>query len=253
MEAMWMLAGSESLDFIANYNSRMKEFSDDGKTLPGAYGYRWRTHFERDQLEETIQLLLKDPHTRRAVIGMWDPMEDLGKQSNDLPCNTHCYFRGHDGLLDMTVCCRSNDAIWGAYGANVVHFSILHELIAQATGMLQGKMYQVSNNFHIYDRHWDLLNFPHVVDNHYETRVIKSPPLLGDSESYTTFLEDCETMVGYEWNFSTEFFQKVVYPAAIIWREYQLGDMRVALERTKDQPYYDWFIAMEAWLQRRVK
>src|ERR1700744_2369987 len=41
-ESLWMLAGRNDLAPLTYYNSRMNEFSDDQKTLNGAYGYRWR-------------------------------------------------------------------------------------------------------------------------------------------------------------------------------------------------------------------
>ena len=61
---------------------------------------------------------------------MWDGSCDLDTHHNDLPCNTHIYFRVVDGKLNMTVCNRSNDVIWGMTGANAVHMTMLQELIA---------------------------------------------------------------------------------------------------------------------------
>ena len=40
-----------------------------------------------------------------------------------------------NGRLQMTVHCRSNDIIWGTYGANAVHFSILQEYVAARIGV----------------------------------------------------------------------------------------------------------------------
>ncbi len=65
------------------------------------------------------------PNDRRTVVGMWDPWEDLWEENDgkDYPCNTQIYFWERKGQLNMTVCNRSNDMIWGAYGANAVHMS----------------------------------------------------------------------------------------------------------------------------------
>ena len=88
----------------------------------------------------------------------------------DKPCNTHIYFQvrrersfqggknTHDDYLDMTVCCRSNDIIMGAYGANAVHLSILQEYIAASVGVYVGRYYQFSNNYHMYQRDIDAMN-----------------------------------------------------------------------------------------------
>jgi thymidylate synthase len=158
-ESMWMLAGRNDTNALKPFVPRMQDFSDDQETLNGAYGYRWREFFGYDQLVELTNLLKRDPSTRRAVLSMWNAaayegygwQADLTNQgSKDLPCNTHVYFDASRGYLDMTVCCRSNDVVWGAYGANVVHFSFLHEWMAAAAGLHLGRYYQMSNNYHIY-------------------------------------------------------------------------------------------------------
>ena len=39
-------------------------------------------------------------------------------KSKDVPCNTHAYFAiNAEGSLDLTVCNRSNDLVWGCLGA----------------------------------------------------------------------------------------------------------------------------------------
>lgn len=92
-EALWMLAGRNDVAPVAYYASNMKNYSDDGKTLNGAYGYRWRhaevdrnSPFEKehDQLQILIQHLRADPNSRRAVLQMWNVEDDL------LKIGTHC-------------------------------------------------------------------------------------------------------------------------------------------------------------------
>src|SRR5690606_1699783 len=120
-ESMWMLAGSNLAAPMVRLVGNMASFSDDALVFHGAYGHRWRNRFGYDQLLNVIKLLQRDPTTRRAVIAMWDPNSDLDyalRGGLDTPCNTHLYFGVRDGALNMTVCCRSNDAVWGAHGAN---------------------------------------------------------------------------------------------------------------------------------------
>lgn len=155
IEALWMLWGSNSLPILTHYNRRMAEFSDDGgETQHGAYGFRWRYHFGRDQLEDAIRLLQNKPHSRRAVIQMWDCNVDIDllEKLKDVPCNLVVtpWLDTTFNTLNITVFCRSNDAIWGAAGANAVHFSILQEYLAARLNAKVGKYYQVSNNFHAY-------------------------------------------------------------------------------------------------------
>lgn len=171
-ESLWMLDGRDDAAFL---NRFVRDFGDrfaDEGILHGAYGFRWREAFGGDQLVGIVSMLKEDPTTRRAVLQMWSSDLDLGARFKDIPCNTHVYFRVRDQdavitdlstlpgpiessdakhkVLDVTVCCRSNDVIWGAYGANAVHFSMLQEYVAGAIGVKVGRMYQLSNNWHAY-------------------------------------------------------------------------------------------------------
>jgi thymidylate synthase len=150
MEAIWMLAGANSVPFLAKFAQNIKQYSDNGTTFHAAYGHRWKHHFGADQIEQIIYMLKKDSHTRRAVLGMWDPEVDLESFSKDLPCNTHVYFKVQENYLHMTICNRSNDLVWGMLGANFVHMSILQEYIANAVDLEIGNMYQFTNNLHVY-------------------------------------------------------------------------------------------------------
>lgn len=71
-ESLWMLAGREDLAPLQYYVSTFGNFSDDGRTLHGAYGYRWRHQFGYDQLEEIVKEIRSNPWTRRCVLQMWD-------------------------------------------------------------------------------------------------------------------------------------------------------------------------------------
>ena len=150
MESIFMLAGRRDATWLDQFmKTYSKRFADEYGNQEDSYGWRWRNHFFYDQLEFVIGLLRHDPTTRQAVLDHWDPDTDLNT-SGAKPCNTHVYFRAKDGILDMTVCNRSNDIIWGLYGANAVHFSVLHEYVATMTGLKVGTYYHISNNFHAY-------------------------------------------------------------------------------------------------------
>lgn len=151
-EALWMLAGRNDLAPLTRYVKDFGKFSDDGVTLYGAYGNRWRRALDVDQLAVIAERLTEDPSDRRNVLQMWQGEYDLGRNSKDIPCNLMATFqRDTHGALDMTVFCRSNDIIWGAYGANAVHFGFLLEYMAAAIGCAVGIYRQVSVNWHAYE------------------------------------------------------------------------------------------------------
>lgn len=150
-EALWMLDGRNDVFPLTVFAKNAANYSDDGLTWFGAYGYRWRKAFNVDQLPIIARRLRENPDDRRCVLQMWDTRLDLDRAFKDVPCNLIATFqRDAFGKLDLTVFCRSNDIIWGAYGANVVHFSILQQYIAHAIGCRMGTYTQISVNWHAY-------------------------------------------------------------------------------------------------------
>lgn len=273
MEALWMLAGRNDVEWIQQYNSRMGEFSDDKQTLWGAYGYRWRHFFDGiDQLEHAIRQLRANPHSRRVVLSMWSPEGDLcatfnpedagdnptplgGPTSRDLPCNTHIYLAIHNGRLNITVCNRSNDAIWGAFGTNVVHMSILQEYIASALGVEVGPYYQFSNNMHVYTEKFDerqrLVLATHPDDRYARGLVVPAPLLIAD-ETIMDFDRDLrqffEDDVRSAWR--TVFFRSTVMPMYWAWR-HRKEDLSSGIPDAKEIAAADWRTACVEWLERR--
>lgn len=260
MEAMWMLAGCSDVAFVACYNPRMREFADMG-ILRGAYGERWRKHWvdeggdQIDQIEMAIHMLRNDPRSRRVVISMWDPSDDLGTDVKDIPCNTQIYFRVVGGKLDMTLTCRSNDIVWGAYGANAVHFGFLHELVAAGAGYPQGNLYQLSNNWHIYERHWGMIGKSDWDGCPYEMADHPYVPLvnIANKESYKDVLHDAEVRTGVLpiADMRTFFFRAVVVPMQESWDYYKRGSMLEAIDVLERTYPSEWIDAGLNWLRRR--
>lgn len=150
-EALWMLAGRNDVVGPARYAKQMVNYSDDGKTFHGAYGYRWKQWFGFDQLSSIAESLKKNSDDRRQILQMWDPKSDLGCTGKDFPCNVSATFQiNTNGALDLCVFNRSNDIVWGCYGANAVHFSFLLEYMAKWIGVPVGRYSQISINWHGY-------------------------------------------------------------------------------------------------------
>lgn len=252
-EALWMLAGRDDVASVARFVPRMAEFSDNGTTLHGAYGYRWRYWFEYDQLNAIVGLFAKDKTTRRAVLSMWDPEVDPDTADGggkDVPCNTHAYFAARNGVLDMTVCCRSNDAVWGAHGANVVHFAFLHEYMAGRIGMPVGNYLQFSNNYHAYVERPDVKKL-------LESKRPKAPEVATNQAMLdpTTPAFDAEVLAivkgSLEGPCSSPFLAHVVRPmmlAHLLHRQGYTTQGASILANSK----IDWHVAGHRWLLRRL-
>ena len=255
-ESIWMLSGSNEVHLPAKYAAQIREYSDDGVTLHAAYGHRWRLHFGVDQIEAVISMLRRDPSSRRAMIAMWDPHSDLNREGKDLPCNTHIYFDINAPFLNMTVCNRSNDLVWGACGANAVHLSILHEYIARATGFLQGTYYQFTNNLHVYEKHWPLFDLGVISDpdsDPYSQHKVLPVPLFSDPTERQDFDADCRYWTDPKYDLRTAFFAGVVAPLSQAWEAHKKGDAMWAQQYVQNCIATDWRRAAKEWLERRYK
>lgn len=275
-EALWMLAGRKDAASVSRFAKQMESFADGDGQLWGAYGWRWRYFFGFDQLGQILALLKADPKTRRAVLSMWSAVGDLvsvaggdgGMASKDVPCNTHVYFDMTQGSLDMTVCNRSNDIVWGAYGANIVHMSILQEFVACAVGVPVGVYNQFSNNFHAYIDRPDVQRLidtasstkqagwtvAYVADDRY-SRLSKPVGLMPEGNAHWgDWLAECEALVDYpysedKWRFA--FFRYTVQPLMLAHEAYKAGAIGRAIELAAQCEAFDWRAAATEWLQRR--
>lgn len=257
-ECLWMMHGSNTVEPVAHYVKRMRSFSDDGRTLHGAYGHRWRFHFGGiNQPLTIVKALQSNPEDRRNVLTMWDPECDLGRNGKDVPCNTHAYFgRDAEGRLDMTVCCRSNDIIWGAYGANAVHFSFLQEFMAGAIGCEVGRYWQMSNNYHAYRATLDpLAEAERTLPDPYIEEVVRPFPII--TVDPDTWLQDLQMFLeeGVVLGLREPFFRRVAQPIVMAHEAYKTGSgvdrYETALEIIAQCRADDWRFACRMWLERR--
>ncbi|CAD6562649.1 thymidylate synthase [Paraburkholderia sabiae] len=148
VEACWVLRGSNELAPLAREIATYGDFSDDGVTLNGAYGYRLRSYFDFDQIEQGLEILKLDPSSRRVVLSLYDT-DDLGKRSKDIPCNTSVFLKIIDRKLDLTVINRSNDLFLGV-PYNIFTFGILQAYLAKRLGMDIGNQRHFTDCLHAY-------------------------------------------------------------------------------------------------------
>lgn len=264
-EGLWMLAGRRDVDFVKRFNSRIKDYSDNGMYFHGAYGHRWRKHFGFDQLEDCIQLLIADPDTRRAVLSMWDPEVDLGADSKDIPCNDLVFFKRLGNELRMTICCRSNDAIWGAYGANAVHFSMMMEYVAGRVGCQMGRMTQVSDSLHAYtdNPQWEKLReTPPGGRDLYKDGLVTSYPMVRYAETWNSDLSAFMLWADTEWDrddfdgapdypYDNPFFREVAEPMLVTFKLHKDKSPGGGLAMVNEIAAPDWQLACREWLERR--
>jgi len=271
MEALWMLAGRRDVAWLSRFNARMATYSDDGVVFNAAYGYRWRQQFElktasgeapRDQLGVIVEMLRADPDSRRAVLQIWDAEADLGVDSKDLACNTQAMFKVRGGRLNMTISNRSNDIVWGCYGANAVQFSMLLEYLAARIGVEPGTYRQVSDSYHAYHDTWPKISgiaerfrgdpyvqgevsvYPLVADpDHFDEELLRwiaNPP---DDLSFAQWETE-------QSRWRNPYFIRVATPVHNSWLAYKRKDREAAGQWLDRCAATDWQRAGREWLQR---
>jgi len=252
-EALFFLAGRNDVSWVARFNKRMLIYSDDGKTLAGSYGHRWRVAFGQDQIAHVEDILRKDPASRRAVLQMWHAPLDLGVDSKDICCNLLASLKIRDGRLLMTVFSRSHDVIWGALGSNTVTFSTLQEYLASRLGLAIGPYTQVSDSFHAYDGVWEKCwGLPVDQPCPYETGEVAASPLHADDPGWDADLADLFETPSGPGRYRTPWFETTVKPLFLANALRQAGAWAAAVEAAQECASTDWRWATVEWLQRRI-
>lgn len=292
-ESIWMLAGRDDAaplnHFVRNFG---RSYGETGGEVHGAYGRRWRSAFGVDQLDTVVQKLLVDPDSRQAVLQMWDcapAHDDLTGSWRDRPCNTHVYLRlrrekrlgvAEEGrgmhpidrvrVLDLTVCCRSNDIVWGAHGANAVHFSVLQEYLAARLGAEVGIMYQLSNNYHAYLRELDKLEqraevrtrqlLPNALEDDRYAKMVPMPifdvPVMVDNDvrHFVRMMDSPHYVHGEAAGaYGNTWFKNTLEPAMhahALWRA-EAHETALRVASSVESP--DWRAACTEWLRRRIR
>ena len=253
MEFIWMMSGSNKAEWIAQFNKRYMSYAEPDGLVHGAYGHRWINHFNGvDQIVEVVSQLKKDRTTRRAVLGMWDPRVDLEPHA-DLPCNTHIYLRVDADCVNMTVCNRSNDIIWGMLGANVVHMTLLQELITHGSGLGIGSYMLMSNNAHVYTKlpKVDQILATRAPVDPYLEGLVDPYPLLDKDEQMKDMLMDCYDFVNTTGSrYRTRWMNEVAVPMYLAWYHRKDGGSKNEQFINKIQAT-DWRKACLEWVARR--
>lgn len=250
-ESLWMLAGRSDVAFLDQYNSQMKQYSDDGEGFNAAYGQRLRSGFGLDQIDTVIKRLRANPDDRRAVLQIWDP-KDLVKDSRDLACNIVIAPRIRRGRFDWTVFNRSNDYVFGMTGANVVHLSIIQEYMARMIGVEPGSYTQITNCLHAYTENpvWQRVKDTQLkFHDLYTVGKVKPFPLVTKVHDWDNDLKRWMDCPWADHKYADPFFNQVAKPMAIVHRAHK--ENKDGLKYASRIEAQDWKVACCKWLERR--
>lgn len=249
MEVVWMFAGQRNVGWLKQFNKRIETYANNS-VIHGAYGYRW-FNLWGDQVRTVIEQLRRDPMTRQAVLQMWDAQSDHMVHWNDRPCNTQIYFRNVNGELTMTVTNRSNDVVWGMFGANCVHMSYLHEFVARAAGLTQGRYHVFTNNLHFYTGGYP--NGQDIWQNFVEHSIYPSEhfPFISLPDSHHKMKHECMQFIsGFHEQCTLPWLTKVAKPMHDCYLAKTPGARLAHASLIEDAA---WRTAAFQWLERRYE
>lgn len=152
-EMLWYITARNDIDFIHKFSTFWSRLSDDGITCNSAYGDILFKRHGFNQVEKIIELLKKDKNSRRAVLNLNVPNENV-IETNDEICTIALVFKITDNKLNCTGIMRSNDIYLGL-PYDVAFFTSLQKYIANRLGIEYGYYTHFVTNLHFYKRDFD--------------------------------------------------------------------------------------------------
>lgn len=169
-ELLWFLEGSNDDNRLKELNGSERTiwtdnaeapYWDPNKKFPGdlgrIYGVQWRDWKKPDgtsvdQIAELVEMLKKDPYSRRLIVTAWNPGE-LDQMALP-PCHMFMQCFVADGKLSLLMHQRSCDLFLGV-PFNIASYSLLLHMLAQVTGLQVGEFVHSLGDVHIYHDHFD--------------------------------------------------------------------------------------------------
>ena len=157
-ELLWFISGDTNINYLReNGVTIWDEWADEHGNLGPVYGHQWRSWScpngrAIDQLSGVINLIQRNPDSRRMLVTAWNPAEV--DQMALPPC--HCLFQFYvaGGKLSCQLYQRSADVFLGV-PFNIASYALLTMMIAQVCGLEPGEFIHTTGDTHIYRNHFD--------------------------------------------------------------------------------------------------
>ena len=155
-ELLWFLRGDTNVRYLRDNGVTIwDEWADAEGELGPVYGVQWRswrgadgrTH---DQIAAAIDLLKRDPHSRRIIVNAWN-VGELDRMALT-PCHAMFQFYVADGRLSCQLYQRSADIFLGV-PFNIASYALLTHMLAQQCNLEVGDFIWTGGDCHIYSNH----------------------------------------------------------------------------------------------------
>ncbi len=166
-ELLWYLKGETHIRNLREHTKIWDAWTSREKNweIGKMYGYQW-VNWEKfiekgdgstqktyiNQIQEVIDLIKKNPNSRRMVVTAWNPsvLDDIALPS----CHAFFIFNVSNGKLNCHLTQRSGDIALGI-PFNLACYATLTQMIAQETNLKLGEFSHYINDAHIYVNHID--------------------------------------------------------------------------------------------------
>lgn len=153
-ELNWILSGNTNTKYLKDNGITIwDEWASEDGSLGPIYGKQLRDFNGVDQLNKAIELIKKDPNSRRNVITLWNP-SDLDKQALHCCHGTVIQFYVSSNRLSCSMYQRSGDVFLGI-PFNISSYSLLTHMVAQVCDLEVGEFIHTIGDTHLYLNHID--------------------------------------------------------------------------------------------------
>ena len=155
-ELLWFLKGDTNVRYLREHGvSIWDEWADDRGELGPIYGKQWRAWpgpdgRPIDQISRTIDLIRRNPDSRRIVVNAWNVGEL--EQMSLTPCHALFQFWVGDGKLSCQLYQRSADVFLGV-PFNIASYALLTHMFAQQCDLAAGDFIWTGGDCHLYLNH----------------------------------------------------------------------------------------------------
>lgn len=155
-ELLWFLRGSTNInDDLKEHTGIWNAWADENGELGPVYGKQWRDWETKDgrhidQIQNAIDLIKKDPNSRRIIVNAWN-VGEIDKMALP-PCHMFFQFYVVNGRLDCQLYQRSADIALGV-PFNIASYAALMMMVAQECGLTPGIFTHTMGDAHIYSNH----------------------------------------------------------------------------------------------------
>ena len=157
-ELLWFLRGETNVAWLREHGvSIWDEWADAQGELGPVYGRQWRAWRAADgrtidQISAALELIRRDPDSRRIVVSAWNVGEL--EHMRLMPCHALFQFHVAGGRLSCQLYQRSADVFLGV-PFNIASYALLTHMFAQQCGLEPGEFVWTGGDCHLYLNHLD--------------------------------------------------------------------------------------------------